>query len=203
MEGMRGSGVRQRHRIRKRYKAFPEEARITKGKMKTGGEASNIDWRKAPTRRGVVTKTYQIGKDRTVSNKITWGEMINRFKFQKELSSRGLPIVKPLKIERSGDKIYWTEELIEGPTYDEVIEREKENHKKLAEIEGEFAKSKEKVVSFVKEQKTETPVNNRTLLSLLAKHLAPFGDYAGKNAIWDSRRKKFFFTDIYVYRPKH
>ncbi len=191
-EGSKGRRKRLEYQMRKFLKLFPEE-RIKREKREiapTGAEALDVLLVKKETGGSRAVKVYRTGFNRITNREITPEEMIARFKFQKELYSKGYPVARPVRIlfDKKKRQIIWEEELIgNGLTYYDAMRLAKEG--KLEgmtpeDVQRECARTLQEIRDAIKEEGGELS----------------YSDAYERNLIWDPEKRRFIVVDLGTYK---
>lgn len=140
----------------------------------------------------VTTKEFQIGDGIEEFWPVSWKNMLGRFKLQKEMYSKGLPVARPIRIWREGKKIFWDEETVNGgPLYkiDPIKKGKMEEIKQYERIKTAYEEARGRIYDFL--------MKTNGIKSALK---AGGVDISASNALWDSKKSKVIFTDLALYR---
>lgn len=193
---------------RKFLKLFPEKEKKRLVRIEGSAEADKVTVIDTETRGKKVIKEYTIGKPLKSRPALTPEELVARFKLQKELYSKGYPVVRPIRIfvDKKKGKVYWEEEFVGMRTYED-IERwnpaiRKVSGKSLPELKQEYEKAARELERFSEKENLAAVVSPALAELIMLRDKNLDFDLKKSNAVWDPEKKRFVFTDLYLYRPE-
>jgi RIO-like serine/threonine protein kinase len=169
------------HQRRKFLRLHPEKEKVERRVIPHGAEAKmGIELISGEVSKGRVIKRYRTPVYAPPPHHwhilATAEELKARFKFQKELYSKGFPVPRPIRFYRKGNDVVWEEEYIEGPTLADLTanagkEAEKIHGRAMNELEGFWG-------------------------YLIMRGTKRSFDMREANIVWDEKRKRFFVVDL-------